>query len=167
MSVIITPAKQTLKQKAKIAGRRKGGISREEAVALGGAVLDARLDEARTELGRLVGMVRRLRDGSGPVKDDHHALLKAARELADTGGTFWHHAMTEVARSLEGYLIALTGTGREPEASVVTLHAEALAVLLGQDARGALGDGERQLVDGLIEIVAKTLNRPGTGPAAN
>ena len=161
MSVSVTPPNQSLQLKAKPSGKSGAGVTRPEAVTLGNAALAARLGDARAELERLVGVIRDARRGCGPVVDDRHELLKAARELADTGGTFGHHAMTEVGRSLEGYLIALMGTGRAPDPTVGALHAEALGVLLAQDARGALGAGETELLRGLHKVAAKALDRGG------
>ena len=165
MNVVITPPKQTLKQKVKVKGRSGAGISREEAIELGDAVLAERFDEARTELARLVAQVREAA-AAQPVADDRDPLLKLTRQIADTGGTFGHHAMTRVGRSLEGYLMALMGTGSRPDATVVALHIEALGMLLGLDARGALGDGEVQLLDGLRKVVAKALAQAGSAPPA-
>ncbi|MEQ9331986.1 hypothetical protein [Thalassobaculum sp.] len=166
MNVVITPPKQTLKQKAKVKGRSGAGVSREEAIELGDAMLAERFDEARAELARLVAEVRESAAAAQPVADDRDPLLKLTRQIADTGGTFGHHAMTRVGRSLEGYLMALMGTGRRPEATVVTLHIEALGMLLGLDARGALGDGEIQLLDGLRKVAAKALAQAGAAPPA-
>ena len=58
------------------------------------------------------------------------------------------------------------GTGSRPDATVVALHIEALGMLLGLDARGALGDGEVQLLDGLRKVVAKALAQAGSAPPA-
>lgn len=157
MSVIITPPNLTLKRKVKVHSRARGGIGAAEAVAAGDAVLAVRLDAARAELERLVCRLGELKSCVRPVEDDRHDLLSAARQVADTAGTFGFHAMTEVGRSLEGYLLALLGRRAPPDPTVVVLHTEAIGSLLGRNARGDLGPAERQLLLGLRKVAEKSL----------
>lgn len=160
MRVTITPPNPRLTLRVK-SGKAAAGISSDEAVSAANAALRAREDDARVELERRILAMRQDESRNSMVNDTQHGLLRSARQIADMGGSFGFHLMTAVGRSLEGYLLALMNQAIVPDSVVVDLHLETLHSLLARDASGAPDAEERLVLDGLQQVVQRSLGKHG------
>ncbi len=166
MRVTITPPNPRLTLRVK-SGKAAAGISSDQAVSAANAALRARHDDARVELERRILAMRKDESRDSMVDDAQHGLLRSARQIADMGGSFGFDLVTAVGRSLEGYLLALMGQAIVPDHVVVELHIESLQTLLTRDAEGAAGSEERLVLDGLQQVVQRSLGKHGLSALPN
>lgn len=159
--VAITPPNPKLNRRVKAAVAPSSGITRDEAIDAANAVLEARFDEARIELERRIRALRDDESRHRTIDDLQHGLLKSARRIADMAGTFGFHAVTDVGRSLEGYLLTLMGNAVVPDPKVVELHIETMNSLFAGNVRGESGASERLVVMGLHEVAKRSLAKEG------
>lgn len=116
-------------------------------------------------LGRLAEMRKLLANRNG---DDFAMvfLLPPLHELAvdikGMGGTFGYHLLTDLAKSLEDFL-AQVDLPTAGESEIISIHVDAMYMLLLQRIRGRGGDLERQLLINLGHAADKIVGEEQAG----
>jgi hypothetical protein len=90
-------------------------------------------------------------------------LFRKAFDIKGQAGTFGYPLMTEIAGSLCDFIEAMAAAKRPLHAadeiaiSVLDMHVSSLRLALERGMKGPCGSFDRELVDGLLKVVRKTI----------
>jgi chemotaxis protein histidine kinase CheA len=93
-------------------------------------------------------------------------LYRKSFDIKSQAGMFGYAVMTEIAGSLCDFIDAMRQAKRPLcgadaiAVSVLDMHIHSLRLALDRNMKGALGPVERELIDGLVRVVEKTMGAP-------
>ena len=155
-TIIVPP--NTLKLKAE----RPGGITRGQAAEIAASAIAHAASEYRAISLRDVEDLESLAADLWRAGSDDAAprrlLYRKAHDLWSLGDTFGYPLVTEVSGGLCAYVGAV-GESDRLDRAVVTLHIQALRMIVGGRMTGAGDAAVRDMVDGLSRAVAKVVGR--------
>ncbi|MDD9927750.1 MAG: Hpt domain-containing protein [Rhodospirillaceae bacterium] len=124
------------------------------------------IERAQDQIDALVEVVQEAEAETGDKAALFEKIFLQAHDIRGLGSTFGYTLVTNIAASLCNFVEAVDNYD-EDVMEVLNAHVDALRGMIGTDVKGDGGPIGREILDGLMQAVAKNAPKPSEETAAD